>query len=524
MRDHTDLSMKRELYKRSFFIITAIILLFSFLIRSFYLSSSPPGFFADEAAIGYNAYKLLTNGADEYGVRLPIFFQSFGDYRLPIPIYANIPFVALFGLTEVSVRMTAIFFGLVSIFFLMLFMRELRGNLAGLCMGFLLMILPWHIHLSRWGSEYMYFPAFLSISLYFYVKSMKKPMFLTLSFVFLALTLYTYYPSLFITPLFLLAVILHTFSSQQHNRKRLAIACMIFLLLCIPLYLGYKNKTLMTRWNSVNAEKTSFSKKLLKGLSVYKDAYSPKCLFFKGDIGMPEHFVARHSVRGFGQLSLFQIILLPLGIILSLRKSRKGDVRLMLWLLLLYPLGSAITNDGILATRSVIGIIPLTFFSTVGLTAVCMWLLKKRYVAIRIFCAFAGAVIVLVSVFMYLHAFYKEYPLYSADFWGWQFGPKPIMQYFLKNKNAYDDLYMSGEFNGATIFPKFYDPTNICQNKCKIGDFMRNPEIYDPSRRQLFSLSPDYLDRSGYEQKFQTKKFIFYPNGTVAFKIGVIVQ
>src|SRR3989344_9678426 len=96
------------------------ILLLKFILRVYDLSNNPPGFFGDEAAIGYNAYKILQTGKDEYGEPYPIFFRSFGDYRLPIPIYANIPFVAFFGLNEFSVRLTAVFYGLISIFFIIL--------------------------------------------------------------------------------------------------------------------------------------------------------------------------------------------------------------------------------------------------------------------------------------------------------------------------------------------------------------------------------------------------------------------
>jgi len=83
---------------------------------------------------------------------------------------------------------------------------------------------------------------------------------------------------------------------------------------------------------------------------------------------------------------------------------------------------------------------------------------------------------------------------------------------------------MSGEFNGSDIFLKFYDPKNVCDNKCKIGDFWREPNIYNPSKKQLFSLSPEYLNNSTLKEKFLVRKTIHYPNNTIAFLIGEIVQ
>ncbi|MBI2443101.1 MAG: glycosyltransferase family 39 protein [Candidatus Levybacteria bacterium] len=515
--------MKHELSNQHFLILAVLILIASFFIRIFNLSSNPPGFFADEAAIGYNAYSLLKTGADEYHKSFPIFFRSFGDYRLPIPIYANLPFIAILGLSEVSVRMTTIFFGLVSILFLMLFVRELRGNLAGVCVGVLLMVLPWHIHLSRWGSEYMSFPAFLSISLYGYSVSVKRPRMLLLSFAFFALTLYTYYPTLFVTPLFMVGLVMYRFLSLKKERGLLLISCIAFFLICLPLLFALKNGTLITRWNSVQSQKVSVSQKAIQALTTYKDAYTPDFLFLKGDVGMPEHAITRHSVRGFGELYLFQIILIPVGLFLALRKSKNGDAFLMLWLLLLYPLGSALTSDGILSTRSVIGIIPLSFFSAIGLAGLVIIMLKKFHALLTILLLSVFALIMLFSSGMYLRAYYRDYPLYSADFWGWQEGPKYIMQYFLANKDRYDDLYMSGEYNSGEIFLKFYDPTNICSSKCKMGDFMRQPELYNPARKQLFALSPEYIAQSPLDTRFKTLHNVYYPNGTVAFKIGVIV-
>lgn len=515
--------MKRELSNQLFLIATLLILFVSFVIRIYNISSNPPGFFADEAAIGYNAYSLLKTGADEYHIPFPLFFRSFGDYRLPIPIYANIPFIAILGLTEVAVRITTIFLGLISILFFMLFTRELRGNLAGICTGLILMILPWHIHLSRWGSEYMSFPALLSISLFLYALSWKRKAFLPVSYTFFALTLYTYYPSLFVTPLFLILVTLFVFLSRKNDWKPLALSCIVFFVVCMPLITAFTDGTLMTRWKSVQSEKVSVTEKATQILTTYRDAFTPDFLFLKGDLGMPGHSITRHSVQGFGELYLFQILFIPVGMYFALRKPIQGDAFLMTWLLILYPLGSALTSDGILATRSLIGMIPLSFFTGIGISEIAILLYRKFHEAFTV--AFFGAVflIMLFSSGVYLRAFYKDYPLYSADFWGWQEGPKYIMKYFLTQKDNYDDLYMSGEYNSGEIFPKFYDPTNICK-RCKMGDFKRQPEIYNPARKQLFALSPAYVEESPLGRRFKTLHLVYYPNGTVAFKIGEIVQ
>ncbi len=49
--------------------------------------SNPPGFFTDECSIAYNAFTIAQHGVDEWGVRFPLFFRAFGEYKNPTFIY-----------------------------------------------------------------------------------------------------------------------------------------------------------------------------------------------------------------------------------------------------------------------------------------------------------------------------------------------------------------------------------------------------------------------------------------------------
>src|SRR3989344_6108180 len=91
-----------------------IIALASFL-RFWNLSNQPPGLTWDEAAIGYNAYSVLKTGKDEFGVRFPLIFKSFGDYKPGLYVYLTVPPVAVFGLSEFAVRFPSALFGTVAV-------------------------------------------------------------------------------------------------------------------------------------------------------------------------------------------------------------------------------------------------------------------------------------------------------------------------------------------------------------------------------------------------------------------------
>lgn len=505
--------MLKETGKKVYTTVIVSILLLSFFLRIYDLKSNPPGFFADEAAIGYNAYKILQTGKDEYGVPLPIFFRSFGDYRLPLPIYLNVPLILLFGLKEEAVRLTTIIFGLISILFISLTITKIWNKTASLSGGLLLAILPWHIQLSRWGSEYIYFPALFSIGFYFLISSFKKNSHLIIAFIFFSLAMYTYYPSLFTTPLFVFGgLILWLIRKKLKKLKYLVLSIFLFFILCLPLYLGYKNGTLMTRWNSVNSSKITFKEKIVNFKKFYLSHFSLDFLFLKGDLGMPGHFITRHSVKDIGELFTFQLPLIIIGIIMSLMNLSNFGIVLMIWLLFLYPIGSSITSDGILATRSIIGIIPLTFFSALGLERIIIFIQGVSTRIIRIILYLIITTVILFSFIHYGFLFYKEYPKYSADFWGWQYGPREIITYFKNQSKNYDELYMTGSFNAPEIFLKFYDPEHKCSN-CFIGGI----NMMAKEKKQLFALRVEEI--KDLKVKYKVKKIIYYPNEGKAFYI-----
>src|SRR5215212_2547208 len=63
------------------------------------ITRNPPGFYIDESSIAYNAHTIASTGTDENGVRWPLYFRAFGDYKNPVYIYT---LAALFRLTGPS--------------------------------------------------------------------------------------------------------------------------------------------------------------------------------------------------------------------------------------------------------------------------------------------------------------------------------------------------------------------------------------------------------------------------------------
>ncbi|MCX6791892.1 MAG: phospholipid carrier-dependent glycosyltransferase [Candidatus Gottesmanbacteria bacterium] len=155
-----------KLYKTVF----VLLLLFSFFIRFYRLSSIPEGFHADETDYGYNAYSLLRTGKDEYGKPFPLIYRSFGDYKGAIYAYLTIPFIATAGLNEWSVRAPSAVFGVLFTVLTFAIVYQISKNyrLAILSMA-LAVISPLGLLLSRVQSDPLVGVFFFYLGFYLFL-------------------------------------------------------------------------------------------------------------------------------------------------------------------------------------------------------------------------------------------------------------------------------------------------------------------------------------------------------------------
>jgi len=510
-------SKQKNIFLFNFLLV--IILIIGFLIRVWNLDKNPAGFFCDEASIGYNAYSILKTGKDEWRARFPLLFKAFGEYKNPVMIYSTVPFVKLFGLNEWSVRLTAVIYGTLAIYSIYLLSKTLFSYQVAVWAALFLAIAPWHIHFSQTAFELIASTFWVPMFLYFFLKTTKDfSRYYLFTVITFFISFFTYYPVKIYLPLLTVGIFFIYFDKTKfwlNQKKFWLINFLVIVFFLFTMFPYLFNRAYLSRWDQVKNERLFTSFKIIEA---YFNHFSYDFLFRKGDIDFPGQFITRHSVRGMGQLYLWQLPFLILTIIYIFHRNNETRKKLLflLFFLIIYPMGSIFTSVNPQASRSVIGIIPFTLITAFGVHKVFSFF-KKRYSKIVFFLALFFFITVAFLKYIGLK---KHYPFYSSDFWGWQYGPKEIISYFLANKNKYDELYMSGEFNGTEIFLKFYDPENKCQDKCMIGDFFRQPEIYQPGIRQLFSLSPEYLKKSKFKDRFKIRKIIYYPNGKEAFYIG----
>src|SRR5579859_514571 len=93
-------------------LLLVFIICLAALFRFWGISTTPPSMYWDEVSQGYNTYSILTTGRDEHNEFLPIArFIAFGDYKAPVYIYLDVPFMAILGKNTLGVRFPSALFG-----------------------------------------------------------------------------------------------------------------------------------------------------------------------------------------------------------------------------------------------------------------------------------------------------------------------------------------------------------------------------------------------------------------------------
>ena len=169
-----------------------LILALGLFTRSWLFGAVPGDINQDEAFAGYEAWSLLTTGADTAGYRFPVYLTAWGSGMNALESYLMLPFIALFGLKVWVIRLPQLLVGLFSIWVLYLTARRMLGERAGLFATFLLAVCPWHVLLSRWGLESNLAPGFLLFGLYFFLRGLENSRLFLLSALFYGLSLYAY--------------------------------------------------------------------------------------------------------------------------------------------------------------------------------------------------------------------------------------------------------------------------------------------------------------------------------------------
>jgi 4-amino-4-deoxy-L-arabinose transferase-like glycosyltransferase len=399
------------------FFLLIIFFLASFL-RFYKIDQVPHGLYIDEVSIGYNAYTILTKGVDEHGVSYPLFFEAFGEYKMPIPIYLTSISIAVFGKNDFAVRFPSALFGVLTVLLFYLTVRRLfRKESVAFLSALFLAITPWHIQLSRANFE-------ANIALFFYLLGgflfleflhTKNKWLIVGSFVSFLLTVYIYNTYRLVAPLTLIACSFIIYKSFPKIRKFLSTAIILLFVLFLPMLLFSLTPDGTQRFSSTSAfaqlSHLSPLQQIITSPAVvienYLSSLTGRYLFATGDGN------GRHSVIGIGNVFRWELLFFLAGCFFLFKKRKEFSSKVVFFILFLAPLTSAFTSPNPHGLRSLLIVLPLTVLVAYGL--VVLW--EKKFMFKYLF--FAGVFLFVVYEFLfYLHVYYVHYPIRTAPDWG----------------------------------------------------------------------------------------------------------
>lgn len=141
-------------FLKRFDVLLVLIVICAALVRFAYLDVFPPLLLQDEASIGFNAISVAKTGKDEWGVKYPLNFHSFGDNKQPVYIYLTTLTYLITGWQPDLPRIPSAFAGTISVFLVAIWVRKkLKSDETALVIALILALSPWSIHLSRLALE-----------------------------------------------------------------------------------------------------------------------------------------------------------------------------------------------------------------------------------------------------------------------------------------------------------------------------------------------------------------------------------
>lgn len=487
---------------RSKLILLTIVVLAA-ILRLYKITDIPPGVNRDEASIGVTAYSLMKTGRDEYGRLFPLSFESFGDWKLPLYIYTTIPFVKIFGLSELAIRLPSALAGIASvagIYFLtyLLFASETVGLLAALSLS----LMPWHIHISRVESEAIVAVLFTIFGSICFLKAIKTQSLgrLILSAVLFGATYYTYHGNHVFTSLLLMGLLgIYRDDIIKIPRWWAAAGTGLFAVLIIlsvtftadHTKIGgisiFGDPTIIHNQielpRLVHDNPDSFPARLIHNRFIYAvitvsqnylKSYGPDFLFTRGGGNKA------HNIQGYGNLHPIDALFLVLGGGFFIGAVQKKSAKFILWWIAIGGIAAAITKDAPHSNR-MLAVVPSLAIAIAAGTS----MLYKRVPArmnnaliVAILLAYTGAMA------YYLDLYFAHFPKNESANWGYAY--QQLTPVLMAPANAKKNVIMTHPQTSPYIFILFYSGYSP-------GDYQKEAKRYPIS-------SDGFTDVSGFDR------------------------
>lgn len=451
-----------------------LIIFFAALLR-FIFPFVPPSLNWDEVSHGYNAFSVLKTGADEWGVKFPTIFRTYGDYKLPVYVYLTVISEFFLGVSTLAIRLPSILAGIGTVFFSYLLSTHLFNKKVGLLTALFVAIEPWSLFPSRAALEANLALFFIVSGAFFFLKGLKNPLYLVLCISFFGLSVWTYNSARIFAPLFLVSIFftwrVELIKLLKSSRLTFALCTLTFALFFLPMFYQLARPTGQARYgwvaildegaiNKINeGQNASSYGRLLHNKATYFTSvfaknyishFNPRYLFVTG--GSHHQF----SVPEFGVLYPVNSLFILVGLFYLIKFRDKRSYILLCWLFLA-PVASSLTREAPHVLRSIVMLPVPMILSAVGLEKI--WELFHRRVKYHIRPAkliAAGTYILLLILFFEKYVFYYffVYPYKYSQ--AWQFGYERVVEYSNIHYKEYDQIIVSKKYGEPHEFFLFY--------------------------------------------------------------------
>jgi hypothetical protein len=395
--------------RASYCSILLSIFVVAIAVRLYRFGQVPPGLNQDEAATGYDAFALLYYGIDRSGFHNPVMFVSWGSGMYAIAGYLAMPFIAVLGLSPLSVRVPFLALGVASLVMLYLLSRLAGGKTVALLALFMLAISPWHIMVSRLALDANVFPALFLASVYCLAIGIERPWVLTVSAALFALCLFSYGTAYVVVPVFLTTACLYVLSCKKLTLRQLVLPALVFAVIASPIvaYVAINQ----FGWEPVRTP--LFSIPRLTGPARYQTVSAIFAANFAHSVLhnvkpalklllTQDDGLIWNSIPGYGFSYVFSLPFISVGVttsVIAVWKSKRYDPSCLLVLWLLVNIILALLEP-VNINRINIVFLPLTYYLAVGL----LYVTRTRIVLTTIIACYAAAFAA------FSHNYFVSYP------------------------------------------------------------------------------------------------------------------
>lgn len=387
----------------------------------------------------------------ETGNKLPAFLVAWGSGQNALLTYLIIPFIKIFGLNVLSVRLPMAILGCISLIIMYLLLNKISNKkIATIGLAFFA-ICPWHIMKSRWGLESNLFPDLILIFTYLLVKGLedKNKILYYFSFVIAGISAYSYGTSYYFLPVFLIPILIILVRKQKITIKQAIISLAIVGIVALPIIL-------YVIINTLGLEQINLPFITIPKLKVNR--YKVLTSMFSGDFiaSSTSNFLQSmkilitqtdrlpwNSIFPFGTIYLFSTVFTVIGLIDSFRKDKLVEIKygfiFNIWFIVAIIL-TFICEPNI--NRLNIIMIPIIYYTIIGIYLIVN---NRKKVAIGI------AILYVISFGLFMKKYFSEdcnkYSTFESDL-------EEVIQYVDKIDNK--KIYITNRIKTSYIYTLFY--------------------------------------------------------------------